>query len=125
MSQQTEGVQLHVTWGRCGGNSWCSLDTVDLSHEAFDAPGVYLIWHGGDNPRAVYVGQGNIRDRLARHRADPRIQAYSKLGLKTTWAGVEAAKRDGVEAYLAKVYEPLVGERRPDAAPISVNLPGK
>jgi len=73
----------------------------------------------------VYVGQGNIRDRLGRHRDDPRIQAYTKFGLYTTWASVESAKRDGVETYLADFYQPLVGERRPDAAPIRVNLPGE
>jgi hypothetical protein len=71
----------------------------------------------------VYVGQGKIRDRLKDHRNDPRIQAYSKLGLYTTWASAQTAKRDSVEAYLAKIYDPLVGERRPAAAPITVNLP--
>lgn len=124
MSQKTEEVQLQVTWGKCGGGKWCRLNTVDLSSEAFNVAGVYLIWRGGDS-KMVYVGQGDVRDRLGRHRKDPRIQKYAESVLYVTWASVPAAKRDGVEAYLAKVYNPLVGERRPDASPISVNLPGK
>ena len=116
-------MTLHVTWGKCAGDKWCPLNTVNLDNQAFDIGGVYLIWYSGSNPRMVYVGQGAIRDRLREHRDDPRIQAYSKLGLYTTWAEVQAAKRDGVEAFLAKMYDPLVGERRPAAAPISVNLP--
>ena len=123
MTQKTEGVQLQLTWGRCIGNRWCRLDTVDLSNEVFDGlEGVYLIWHGGN--QFVYVGQGDIRDRLGRHRNDPRIQAYAESGLYTSWASVPARQRDGVETYLSEVCQPLVGERRPDAVPIKVNLPG-
>jgi hypothetical protein len=123
MTHKPEGVDLQVAWGKCAGNRWCQLNTVDLSNSAFDVGGVYLIWHAGSTPRMVYVGQGAIRERLRDHLDDPRIQAYAKFGLYTTWANVQAAKRDGVEAYLAKVYDPLVGDRRPTAAPIAVNLP--
>jgi hypothetical protein len=71
----------------------------------------------------VYAGQGAIRNRLREHRDDPRIQAYAERGLYTTWANVQPAERDGVEAYLARVYAPLVGDRHSVAAPITVNLP--
>jgi hypothetical protein len=123
MTQRSEGVQLQITWGKCTSGNWCQLNTVNLSSRAFDGGGVYIIWHSGANPRTVYVGQGVIRDRLNDHRDDPRIQAYAKLGLYVTWASVQVAERGGVEAYLAAKYDPLVGERRPAAAPISVNSP--
>ena len=126
MTQRAQAVQLRVVWGKCGSGNWCQLNAVNLQDTAFDgAEGIYVIWHAGANPRTVYVGQGAIRDRLNAHRHDPRIQAYAKLGLYVTWASVPASQRGGVEAYLAAKYDPLVGERRPDDDPVSVNTPGE
>lgn len=116
-------MALRVAWGKCTGGNWCGLNTLDLTSEALNGKGVYIVWRGGVPPRVVYVGQGVIKDRLSAHRVDPRIQAHSGSGLYVTWAKVDASDRDGVEAYLAKVCDPLVGERRPTAAPITVNLP--
>ena len=118
-------MALRVVWGKCTDGKWCKLNTLDLTSKALDGEGVYIIWHGGRTPRWVYVGQGVIRDRLSAHRDDPRIQKYVASVLYATWAKVGTNDRDGVEAYLAKVCDPLVGERRPTAAPISVNLPGE
>jgi hypothetical protein len=124
MTQQDENVELRVSWGRCTGAKWCQLNRVDLTGPAFASGGVYIIWHGGENARAVHVGQAkSFRDRLADHRNDVRIQAYESHGLYVTWAVVDKNKRDGVENYLTARYRPLVGERRPDAAPIKVNSP--
>lgn len=123
MTQQSVGVQVHVTWGKCSSGHWCKLNSVNLSSQAFDGKGNYAIWHGGAKPAVVYVGQGVIRDRLSDHRDDPRIQAYAKRELYVTWATVKADKRDGVEVYLARKYSPLVGDRHPDATPISINSP--
>ncbi len=123
VTQQSAGVQLQLAWGKCSGGNWCQLNSVNLSHDAFNRSGVYVIWHGGNKPRVVYVGQGVVRDRLSDHREDARIQAYADRTLYVTWAAVPAGKRDGVEAYLSSTYGPLVGERRPTATPISVNSP--
>lgn len=85
--------------------------------------GVYVIWHGGKPPDVVRVGQGNIKDRLTKHRAEKEILAYEEYGLYVTWASLEVEYLDGVEAYLAGRYSPLLGERFPDARQIAVNLP--
>jgi hypothetical protein len=117
---------LQVAWIKCGetGNSWWSLSTVDLSNSHFNnLEGVYVIWHGGDKPRYVKVGQGIIKNRLAAHRTDPEIQTYANLGLYVTWAQVSTDDRDGVEAYLATRLNPLVGDRFPGSVQIAVNLP--
>lgn len=115
---------MNVNWVKCEGDNWCGLDSVNLSHEHFDGmEGVYIIWHGGDNPTTVRVGQGNIADRLYDHRDDPDVQAYSHLGLYVTWASVPSQHHDGVELYLANSLLPLVGEHFPEADPIEVNLP--
>lgn len=124
MAQKPGKTQLSVSWGKCTGGTWCPLETVDLAHNVFDGGGVYLIWHGGPEPRVVYVGQATVmRDRLAAHRSDERILAYRSSGLYVTWTVLGAAERDAVEAYLAGRYAPLIGDRHPDVTPTAVNSP--
>jgi len=113
---------MELTWNKCVGNVWCPLETINLDGLG-DVAGVYLIWHGGTNPRWVRVGQGKIRERLAEHRANPQILAFRQHKLYVTWAVVPEVQRDGVEAFLAAYCAPLVGERFPDRQPITVNLP--
>ena len=107
------------------GNKWCGLNTVNLSSIDVNLEGVYIIWYWG-GPREVtpvYVGQGNIRNRLTAHRNDPEIQNSTNQTLYVTWAHVSKADIDGVEAYLGKTLNPIVGEEYPKAIPIPVNLP--
>jgi hypothetical protein len=115
---------MQLSWLKCQGEVWCQLANVNLDHSHFDhMNGVYIIWHGGQQPWTVYVGQGYIRDRLTSHRQDPRIQVFASLGLYVTWAVVPDQARDGVECYLASRLQPRVGERCPDTTPVEVNLP--
>lgn len=117
---------LTVDWIKCQSNSWCGFLSVDLNHEHFDSmEGVYIIWHGGQYPATVYVGQGIIRDRLRQHREEREILACQSYGLYATWAAVSLVRRDGVERYLADTLRPKVGHRYPDAEPIAVKLPWK
>lgn len=114
-----------LTWNKCEGNQWCPFLTVNLQHPSFrGVTGVYIIWHGGQNPSTVYVGSGDIADRLAAHRSDPRILQYSSLGLFVTWASVTPQPiRYGIERYLAEQLRPGVGEAYPNVSPIAANLP--
>lgn len=115
---------LELNWTKCERNSWCGLITLNLSHRHFDnLEGVYIIWHGGNNPKTVRVGQGEIRDRLGKHREDNEILAYNNYGLFVTWARVVKEHRDGVERYLAERLKPLIGSTFPNVTPIGVNLP--
>lgn len=116
---------MNVEWIRCGnGANWCPFETVDLS--GVTATGVYIIWKPALNllqvPRVIRVGQGNIADRIAAHRADPAIAGHGP-GLRVTWAAVDVWSIDGVENYLATQLLPVVGDRFPVAIPIPVNLP--
>jgi len=117
--------QMNLTWNKCQGDDWCSLYSVDLDNSHFDnMEGVYVIWHGGNDPKTVRIVQGVIRgDRLAAHRDDPEVQIYSSYTLFVTWAKVATVFKNGVEAYLANTLNPLVGECFPDVTPIQVNLP--
>ena len=115
---------MNLQWVKCGldGENWCPFRTVQL--EAVSAEGVYVIWHSGPSPNVIYVGQGNIVERIRLHRQDPAILAYEGHGnLLVTWAEVYGHLRDGVERFLANTYSPLVGSKHPDAYPIEVNLP--
>lgn len=115
---------MNLTWNKCQGDDWCLLNSVDLSNSHFDnMDGIYIIWHGGNDPKTVRVGQGVIRDRLMAHCNDLKVQAYSSYTLFVTWAKVANEFKDGVETYLANTLNPLVGEYFPDVTPIQVNLP--
>jgi len=115
---------MYLTWNKCVGEQWCPLLSVNLDHSHFDGlEGVYIIWHGQPNPAVVYVGQGNIRERLTSHRQNPDILAYKDQGLYVTWAKVEAANRDGIEKSLADTWKPKVGGNYPSVVPIPVNSP--
>lgn len=113
---------LNVHWFKSKAGGWLQLNTVNL--DTVTESGVYIIWHGGNPGRVVYVGQGGpIADRLASHRNDARIQKYSASMLYVTFATISAYQRDGVERYLADTWHPLVGDAHPNAAAIEVNSP--
>ena len=120
--------QMQLSWVRCQDEAWCRLDSVDLTHEHFNnGHGVYIIWVGEEEPKVVvYVGQGNIKERLAVHRKNPEIFLYGDIldtDLYVTWATVAQQDCDAVEAYLADKWHPKVGERYPQTPHIQVNSP--
>jgi hypothetical protein len=118
-------MTLDLVWTKCQGDVWGSLINIDLTHPYFDKiEGVYIIWHGGRNPRVVRVGQGVVRDKLNVQRKNKAILQYKNSGpLRATWATVDARYRDGVERYLTERLEPLVEDRPLTVLPIEVNLP--
>lgn len=120
--------QMQLNWVKCQDDAWCKFNAVDLAHEPFNKMyGVYIIWVGGEEPQVVvYVGQGNIKERLAEHRTNPGIFLYEDIldtDLYVTWAAVSQPDCDAVEAYLADKWDPKVGERYPQAPHIEVNSP--
>ena len=115
---------MTLNWQKYTDGSWCVFLSLNLQDKHFDnMEGVYIIWHGGQVPAVVRVGQGKIKDRIAFHRNDPEITKYSPLGLYVTWAAVSAYDRDGVERCLGECLKPKVGTQFPDAPSIPVNMP--
>ena len=115
---------MKLNWTKCQGGVWCKLNFVNLNHEHFNNKrGICIIWHGGTGPKVVYVGQGDIRERLTKHRSNPDIQKYEPLDLYVTWATVPESNLNGVEAYLAKIWAPKVGMSHPIDHPVQVNSP--
>jgi hypothetical protein len=123
----TRNVQYRLDWNKQSGGRSHKLSSVNLDANTFDNGGIYVIWCGGtSNAKAqvVYIGQADVfRNRLKAHREDPRIQKYAGRVLYVEWARVTKPNRDGIEAYLARRYSPLVGERHPDVTSIVVNSP--
>jgi len=111
-----------LNWAALSEGGFAELSRVILKNVVTD--GVYIIWHGGNPGRVVYVGQGDVASRLCIHRNRADINACSKYGtLYVTWASVPAHLKDGIERYLADKWNPLIGEAHPDVAPIVVNSP--
>jgi len=114
-------------WWKCenknGNLVWCPLEQLNLNTATEE--GVYIIWYENEESRrCVYVGQGDVDDRLGKHKKDPDILRHKKLGtLYVTWADIPKSKRNGVERFLADVLEPLEGEQHPNDPHIAVNLP--
>lgn len=114
---------LKLNWKTCGRHGhWCDLFELNLRSIA-ETGGVYVIWFNGKPGRVVRMGQGNFRDRLAKHRRNPEILRFRDRGLLVTWACVPEAQRDGVERDLANRFPPLVGCAFPSVPPITVNPP--
>ncbi len=115
---------MNLVWTKCEGAQWCPFLTLNLQHPYFNGfDGVYIIWHGQPNPAVVYVGQGNIRERITEHRQNQAILAYQIHGLYVTCAKVDVQYRNGIERFLADTWNPKVGDNHPQATPIAVNSP--
>lgn len=84
--------------------------------------GLYVIWQNSHPHRVVRVGQGIIYSRISEHRSDRSILAHANPGLLVSWARAEERHWDGIERFLADRYNPLVGDRFPNCAPIPVNV---
>ncbi len=114
-------------------NEWFDFLRLNLSAPYFDNKvGAYVIWYiSPSSAKAIRVGSGNISERLKEHRDNQEITKYSSLGqLKVSWIVADNTQLrqdelEGVEAYLARVYSPLVGERFPKVIEIQINLIGK
>lgn len=105
-----------VHWIKNTNNGqYFDLLKLDLNSNYFiNKRGVYVIWYttptGG---KAIYVGQGNIGERLREHRDNWRITQYSKYGqLKTTWAIVPEGLLNAIEAGLYFDYSPPENENK-------------
>lgn len=129
MSYTAAQRKYPLSWGKSQSDSWCWLSVIDGSEAALNTTGTYVIWYSTNDSNArnvVRVGQGHIGSRLAEHKDNPNITAYGQYGLLVfSWATVPSTMLNGVERYLANVYNPLEGERYPNVAPIPVTLPGE
>jgi len=118
-------IDAFVQWEKCNRGTWCMLSELDLDHGHFnDMEGVYVIWQGEENPVALRVGQGSLRECLARERNDRALLAYREQNeLYVTWAEINQRFRDGVLRYVSDALKPELENSYPDVPPIRINLP--
>lgn len=112
-----------LQWVKSMDGKWLNLKLLDLTH--VHATGVYIIWHGGQVPRIVRIGQGNIAGRLTTHLNNLQIMRFAEFGpMMVTWAEVkEKHRRDGIETYLAGQFKPLIKDRLPEVEPLVASSP--
>jgi len=117
-------MDAFIEWEKCTRGTWCNLSELDLDHEHFDdMEGVYVIWQGVDNPLALRVGQGLIRECLARERNDKEVLAYQQDAIYVTWGKVDRKFCGGIVRYIADILQPELESSSPDVEPLKVNIP--
>jgi len=118
-------MNVFLEWNKCKAGTWCTLSELDLDHEHFDdMEGVYAIWYGEESAVALRVGQGLIKDCLAKELSDKEVCAYRQQHeLYVTWRKVGPKFRDGVVKYVADALQPELESSSPDVKPIEVNIP--
>ena len=117
-------MDAFIEWETCTRGTWCNLLELDLYHEHFDdMEGVYVIWRGADNPLALRVGQGLIRECLAREQNDKDVLAYKQDEIYVTWGKVDRKFCGGIVRYIADVVQPELESSSPDVESIKVNIP--
>ena len=84
--------------------------------------GVYIIYHqSNENPITLYVGEGNIKERIDYHRTQTDFgDIYPIL---VFWSETYWSDRFGIERYLFNKLNPSVTKRASDTKPLPVNIP--
>ena len=115
---------MQVRWVKYESGEWCKLETVNLEQSHFDEmSGIYVIWRGIPNRKYLYVGQGEIKQRLYYHLGQFMQKGIDMSKIYVTWASVHDEYKDGIESYLAYTLLPSMGKHHPRKPPIPVNLP--
>ena len=111
-------------WAKGKGEKWCDFWKLDLDKLEGES-GVYVIWIDSVVPYAIYVGQGNIADRIENHRGKDEFISYRNDGEKmfVTWQAFPDEELKGREAYLADLLKPKIGERHPKVKPVKTDPP--
>ena len=116
---------VEVSWNTFRWNVYDG--TMSIHMNIFGVPkGIYIIWYIDiwGNPVTVYVGQGNIKQRLRNHRLDPAIRNHNFKELYVSWTPIlYLYLRNSVERYLGETLKPLVGSDYPVAMKRYVKLP--
>jgi len=118
-------MNVFLEWNKCKAGTWCTLSDLDLDHEHFEEiEGVFIIWYGEQDPVALLVGEGCIRDCLAKERNNEVICAIGQqYQLYVTWAKTGSNFRIGVVRFIAEAVTPKLASHYLDVTPIEVNLP--
>ena len=100
-------MDAYIEWEKCKRGTWCNLIELDLDHEHFnDMEGVYVLWQGEENPVALRVGHGIIRECLTKEQNDKELLAYPENEIYVTWAKVDQRFSSGIVRYIQDILQP-------------------
>ena len=117
-------MPLEVKWERTDQCYWHELMKLDFSEPSYNRlRGIFIIWHGGSEPRVIYIGQGNIAKVLEKLRLRREIENFESLGLYVTWAKFKPEQMNGVHRFLNDKLRPMLSMSKIEEHQIYVNLP--
>jgi len=117
-------MPLEVKWERTDQCYWRELMKIDFADPEFKRlRGIFIIWHGGNNPRVIYIGHGDIPTQLEKLRVKQEFQKYIPIGLYVTWAKFKPEHMKGVHRYLNYKLKPSLSMCKIEDHQIYVNLP--
>ncbi len=117
-------MDAFIEWETCKRGTWCNLSELDLGHEHFDdMEGVYFIWQGEENPVALRVSHGLIRECLAREQNDKDVLGNLKDEIYVTWGKVDRKFCGGIVRYIENILQPALESSSPDVESIEANIP--
>ena len=98
------------------------LDTQLYSEISQYWAGVYIIYHfSNDTPEILYVGEGNIKERIDYHRS--QTDFGDVYPVRVFWAKTYRFDQYGIERYLFNTLKPSISQKASDTEPIPVNIP--
>lgn len=93
-----------VHWAKTPGGRWHDLwgDNLSAVGSAFGVYVIALALPGERDRLSVYMGEGNIRQRLQSHRRKPKFKQFRRVGkLVFTWTEVDTKRAaQGIETHL-------------------------
>ncbi len=117
-------MPLEVKWERTDQCYWHELMKIDFSDSLYNRlHGVFIIWHGGSNPRVLYIGQGHIAKELEKLKSKREIKKFELLGLFVTWAKFKPEHMNGIHRFLNDKLRPTLSMCKIEDHQIYVNLP--
>ena len=123
---------VDIKWARNAKGRFHNLVFLDTTSENLNGTaGIYVIWHGGAQPKWLYVGvTKNLARVLDAKIDDPEIESYyERVGVYVSWSLVKPEYHKNIAHYLNGIMKPEI--KNPDAKswakekPTAVFLPGK
>lgn len=105
------------------GFNWHSLSSLNLG--TINDIGIYVIKTGLAFEYTVYVGQGDVSQRLSTHLRESSVTRHTRVtgNLWVAWAPVQQKYRNGIERYLHDQLNPRESSCWTTDPSIQVNLP--
>ena len=109
------GEPADPQWVRSPKGGFYQLLRMDPDElKLWEVGGVYVIWHGGNKPEWVYIGESPSIGRALDQAIDmDEITQYDSMGrLFVTWSPIVLDLRRGALLYLAQTMNPLIENPR-------------